>query len=383
MTIAVLTSDAREHYKQYDRPVPYFGAAPEALLQGFGGLDGATVHVLGCTQQPMNASPEKLDRNIYFHSLHVPKTGWMRTGYQGCIRAIRQRVHEIAPDIVHGQGTERECALSAIFSRRPNVLTIHGNMAELARLFHARPFTYQWLAARLEDFTLPRTAGVFCNSQYTEDLVRPRTRKTWRVPNPLREIFFTAPSDTPRQSPPVIINIGVISPRKRQLEILRLAQKLRSQGAEVLFEFVGDCAGTDEYQLAFLSAITSAERDGYARWLGTMEAAELIRRFDSAAAALHFPVEEAFGLVVAEALTRNLKFFGSRLGGIMDITAGTEAPELFGVDDWEELGAAIRRWLGSGAPRPLTAAEAMRARYHPRVIAERHLQIYREVLNSM
>src|SRR5439155_13329895 len=135
--------------------------------------------VISCTQQPM-ASPQRLADNIWFHSLHVPKLGWLRTGYQGCIRAVRKRLKAIKPDIVHGQGTERDCGLSAIFSGFPNVVTIHGNMSELARLFRRPIASYDWLAARLEAFTLKRTAGVFCNSEYTERLVKPRSRRTWR-----------------------------------------------------------------------------------------------------------------------------------------------------------------------------------------------------------
>jgi hypothetical protein len=54
-------------------------------------------------------------------------------------------------------------------------------MAELARLSGARIGGYEWLAARLESFALRRAAGVFCNTAYTEGLVRPRAPKTWRV----------------------------------------------------------------------------------------------------------------------------------------------------------------------------------------------------------
>ena len=56
-------------------------------------------------------------------------------------------------------------------------------MAELARLFKAPIGSFHWLTARLENFLLPRTAGVFCNSAYTESLVRPRAPSVWRVPN--------------------------------------------------------------------------------------------------------------------------------------------------------------------------------------------------------
>jgi hypothetical protein len=51
---------------------------------------------------------------------------------------MSEKLKDIQPDIVHGQGTERDCAIRAVFSGYPNVIPIHGNMAELARLFRAR-----------------------------------------------------------------------------------------------------------------------------------------------------------------------------------------------------------------------------------------------------
>jgi hypothetical protein len=73
------------------------------------------------------ASAEKLADNLWYHPLHVPKIGWLRTGYQGCIRAVRKKLREIRPDIAHGSETERECAISAVFSGLLNAVTIQGN----------------------------------------------------------------------------------------------------------------------------------------------------------------------------------------------------------------------------------------------------------------
>ena len=98
MKVAIITTDNREHYRDYANPAPYFGTAPEALLQGFAQLPEVEVHVLSCTRQRMQ-SPEKLAKNISFHSLFVPKAGWMTTAYQGCIRAIRKKLREFRPDI--------------------------------------------------------------------------------------------------------------------------------------------------------------------------------------------------------------------------------------------------------------------------------------------
>jgi glycosyltransferase involved in cell wall biosynthesis len=350
------------------------------LLEGFASMPDIEVHVISCTQVPMQ-SPEKLASNIWFHSLDVPKIGWLRTAYQGCIRAVRRKLREIQPDIVHGQGTERDCAISAVFSGYPNVVTIHGNMAELARRFSAPLGSYLWLAARLEDFMLPRTKGVLCNSAYTEQLVQPRTKRTWRVPNAIREEFFSHPSDPRSMSPvPVLLCVGDITPRKQPLQILTMAQRLWSDGHEFELYFIGRAEASAAYPAAFFAQLKLAPHHAY--YLGEMTSTELLQRFDSANALVHFPSEEAFGLVVAEALACNLKLFASNVGGIRDIAAGVEGVELFDADDFESLETAIGGWLKSGAPRPEAAARSILDRYRPESIATRHLEIYHEVLST-
>ncbi len=122
------------------------------------------------------------------------------------------------------------------------------------------------------------------------------------------------------------------------------------------------------------------EKGGFARYVGPKSSAELVRLFDGSAALVHFPSEEAFGLVVAEAVARGLRVFGARTGGIVDIAAEVKDAELFGVEDWRGLTSAIGGWIRGGSPRAQGGAQLMRARYHPLVIAQRHVEIYREVL---
>jgi glycosyltransferase involved in cell wall biosynthesis len=381
MKVALLTTDSREHFRDYTCSLPSFATAPEALLRGFAAMPEIKVHVVSCAHQPMRSS-EKLADNIWFHSLHVPKIGWLRTGYQGCIRAVRKKLREIQPDIVHGQGTERDCAICAVFSGHPNVLTIHGNMAELARRFNAPVGSYAWLAGKLENFVLKQTGGVFCNSAYTEGLVGPRAKKTWRVPNALRAEFFS-----PQRQPPAtrcqLLNIGVISPRKRQLEMLGAVERLRSTGMDFHFRFVGDAPATDNYARAFLEKIHPLQAAGVASLCAPMKTAELVAELDRSHALVHFPSEEAFGLVVAESLARGCKFFGARTGGIVDITTGVPGAGLYEVDDWTGLVSGITAWMRAGFGRSDDSARQMRDRYSPPVVARRHLEIYREALNIM
>jgi glycosyltransferase involved in cell wall biosynthesis len=381
MKIAMLVPDNRDEFRKYSDPEPLFGPAPTALLKGFARMPGCEIHVICCLHKPLR-SPTQISDNIFYHSSVVPRLGWRPGAYAGCVLAIRQKLRKIKPDIVHGQGTERYCALAAALSGFPNVVTIHGNMVGMARFSKAKIGSFYWCAALFESFALKRTAGVFCNSAYTEGLVRSRTQKTWRVPNALRTSFFQPLLHRKRNAEPILLNIGTIASHKRQIEILETARRLFRAGYHFQLQFIGRLSAADSYGSKFKEMIAIAERDGFAGYVEPKSDKELLQRFDAADALIHFPFEEAFGLVVAESLARNLKFFGARVGGVPDIAAGVELAELYDSDDWEGLFHGLTCWIDGGCARPRSAAHEMEKRYHPEMVAGRHIEIYEEVLTE-
>ncbi len=91
MRVAILTTDMREAVPGCADPQPRIGLAPSALLQGFALLPEAEIHVVSCLKEPL-PSPGKIAPNIFYHGVAVPRIGWLRTGYQGCIRAARKKL---------------------------------------------------------------------------------------------------------------------------------------------------------------------------------------------------------------------------------------------------------------------------------------------------
>ena len=193
LRVGVLTTDNREHWRKYVLPDPIFGPAIEALFEGFAFFpQEIEVHIISVTQKSL-ASPDRLGPNLWYHSLVVPKWGWLRGGYTGCLMAARSKARALHLDLVHGQGTERDCALEAVFSGLPNILTLHGNMRAVARVLHGKPFTYHWFHGHLEALAIRRAGIVFCNSSYTERQVFPLNPHLFRMPNPVRSVLFEPP----------------------------------------------------------------------------------------------------------------------------------------------------------------------------------------------
>jgi glycosyltransferase involved in cell wall biosynthesis len=379
MKIAILTSDNREHFHDYGNPLPYFGTAPEALLQGLTEVGDAEIHIVSCTQQPAS-SPEKIAGNIWYHNLHVPKIGWLRTGYQGCIRSVRRKLKEIQPDIVHGQGTERDCAISAVLSGFPNVLTIHGNMRLIAKVSRARLFSFHGIAARLEAFTIPRSLGVVCITNYTREAVAGLAKKTWVVPNAVDASFFEVQPEPP-QAVPVILCVGNVSRRKNQNNFIRALDSL-AQRKKFKVIFLGSTLEKNVYADEFFQLVAArpwCEFGGFAN-------REKLKVFLRGATLLALPsLEDNCPMTVLEAMAAGVPVVAAKVGGVPDLIEEGRTGLFCDPQNAASMSNAVEKLLAQPEFGKILAMEARRVaheRFHPAVIARRHLEIYREVLNT-
>jgi len=378
MRIALLTTDNREHYRDYQASVPYFGTAPEALLEGFARLPEAEVHVVSCTQQA-GPAPERLAANIFFHSLRVPKFGWARTGFQGCIRAVRRRLRAIRPDIVHGQGTERDCALSAAFSGYPNVVTVHGNMRRIARVTRARPFSYWWVAARLEAFTLPRSQGVVCLTRHTQSEVAGLANRTWIVPNAVPAVFFDINAQPQPNAPPRVLCVGNVCHLKNQNAFIRALDGLVDTWS-IQATFLGRAQRGEPYADEFFRLV---EARPWCLWGGFADRGKLSESYLKATLLALPSLEDNCPMAVMEAMAAGVPVVAAGVGGVPDLIEEGKTGFLCDPLDAASMRRAIEKVLLAPSAAGNMARQAKsraQQRFHPEVIARRHIEIYREVL---
>jgi glycosyltransferase involved in cell wall biosynthesis len=379
--VALLTTDSREHFKDYGNPQPYFGTAPEALLEGFKTMPKEVeVHVVSCLQKVPISSPEKLAGNIYYHALHVPNIGWMKTGYLGCSRAVRRRLRQIQPDIVHGQGTERDCAISAVRSGYPNVLTIHGNMRLIAQFLRCKPLTYYWFATKLERHCLAKTCGVVAISSYTQSNVAPYTRRTWLVPNAVHPSFFHLPRQpdlTPR-----ILCAANIGSRKNQIGLIKSLESLAATRPIKLI-FAGGGSEVDTYFRKFIQLINE---HSWCEYLGALNTLELQKQMAVAYMGILPSYEDNCPMVILEAAAAKLPFAASAVGGIPDLIKDGKTGLLFNPEHPESMTKCVRRLLEQQDFLLRLSSEAHTQaveRFAADAVASKHLRIYRDTLDSL
>jgi glycosyltransferase involved in cell wall biosynthesis len=378
MKLAFLTVDRRQDRGDYAAPAPDFASTPEALLRGFAALPELEVHVISCAQKPLK-SPDKLADNIWLHSVYVPKPGWTRTSYQGCSRAVRRKLKTIRPDLVHGHGTSQECAISAVFSKFPNVLTIHSNMRLMARLDQAKPMSLQSLAAQLETITLPRTRGIICPTSYAREVVKDLARQTWLAPNAVDASFF----DVPREpaNPPVILCVGNICHRNNQNSFIRALDPLASTRPFKLV-FLGQAPREDHYVAEFFELLAARPWCEYARFADR----EQLRAYLQRASLLARPsLEDNCPASMLEAMAASVPVLAAKVGGLPDLIEDGANGLLCDPSDPASMRAGVSKLLDDASlARALgdKARQQARERHDPLVVARRHLEIYQVILSS-
>jgi glycosyltransferase involved in cell wall biosynthesis len=305
----------------------------------------------------------------------VPKIGWLRTGYQGCIRAVHRKLRDIRPHIVHGQGTERDCAISAVFSGYPNILTLHGNMRLIAQLHHPRPLSFLWCAAKLEAFTVPRTDGIICITSYTREAVKSVAAKTWVLPNAVDGTFFQI-----RPEPSAKLTIlcpASVEKRKNQNALIQALDCIQlPSNFELLF--FGSANGNSSYGAEFFKLVESRP---WCRYGGFANRQELKSHFARSAGLILPSLEDNCPMVVLEAMAAGVPVAAAKVGGVPDLIRDGKTGLLFDPLDPEGMGHAMERLLASRELTGPARTEALE-RFNPSVIARRHVEIYREVIEE-
>jgi len=300
----------------------------------------------------------------------------LRTFYQGCVRAVRKKLREIQPNVIHAQGTERWCAVSGAFSGHPRLLTIHGNLRLINRVSPMKPRLYWTLQTWLEIFSVPRFDGIVCITKYTRENIADLTRKTWVIPNAVDQSFF----DIHRSPsvPPEVIVVAHIQERKNQNFFLQAISPLAKE-INFRVKFFGYGAKDHPYGRDFFSLLASRPWASF----GGMIRREQLRDVFSRASLLVLPsLEDNCPMSVLEAMAAGVPVIASAVGGIPELICHGQTGLLIDPRSSTSILTSMERILFNPAFASGLADAAKieaRTRFHPRSIAEAHLNIYREL----
>jgi len=185
------------------------------------------------------------------------------------------------------------------------------------------------------------------------------------------------------RDPNLILSVGQLIPRKRHEDAIRTLAVVRSANPKARLQILG--RGWSE-------AYDRKLRD-LAATLGVSDAVEFLGLRDDVPAVmqgagvlLHCAENEAFGWVVAEAMAADLPVVAADVDGPRELTRGGETGRLVKVGDIDGYVTAVRRALVRGSEvesEVREAATAVRTSFSARVMTERTMSAYRELLGPL
>lgn len=382
LRIAMLVVDANEvtDYVEKDirRQSPVLHNAVHSLLDGLRRRDDLEIEVIYGRRKPEEGE-DRWEGNLHFVPVpydNLPLPG-MGGPFFGRALALLRHLRKTNPDIVHAQGTERESGFVAALCGLPSILTLHGNMTEIAASMKARPFSYFGLAATLEKFALGRVSGVHCISGHTRQSVSWRARRTWIIPNAVSRDFFEVarkPSGKPH-----VVCMSVISEWKNTLLLVKASDRLHAEFPDAEIHFHGDCNEGLPYGRAFMDSI--ADRP-WCIFHGKSSLDKIRAALSIATCAVLPSIQENFGLALAEAMAAGVPCIGSDAGGIPDVISHGTTGLLFASNREEELSDRLLE-IHRDPAQAATLGAAGRAdalrRFTVEAVADAHAEMYHEL----
>ena len=379
MVVACANDVSGSSMRDDARMSPVLHPAIHNLLDGLKCRQDIEVEVIYGRRNPV-AGEDRWEGSLHYvpvkyRPLPIPGMGGP---YLARTIVLLRHIQKTKPDVVHGQGTERESGLVAALSRRPAVLTLHGNFREIAKLIVGPFWNYYKLNAKLETFALKRVHGVICISEYTKQLVTHISAKTWTIANAVDKEFF-AIKGTPVKGR--IVCLAGVNAGKNQVAFLENLK--RNDCARACnFIFYGYVNTNHPYGKQFMEQIHELKSATFGGVLTTAEVSLVLKSAD----VLVLPsLYDNSPVCILEAMAAGVPVVASNVGGIPELVKCGKTGFLTQSDQLQEMIKRIKEIVMDRAMRErmsVAARERALERYTPQAVAAEHVVIYQKLLDG-
>jgi glycosyltransferase involved in cell wall biosynthesis len=206
-------------------------------------------------------------------------------------------------------------------------------------------------------------------------------KRTWVVSNAVDASFFEVNAQPPLEKPPRILCVGHICLRKNQNAFIR-AFDLMARDRKFEAVFLGHASPGRAYDDEFLQLIRERPWCIY----GGVADRDKLKEHLRVTSLLALPsLEDNCPMAVLEAMAAGVPVVAAKVGGVPDLIEDGQTGFFCDPLDTASMSQAMERVLANSPAARETAVRAKRAaqeRFHPKIIARRHVEIYREVLSS-
>lgn len=368
--------------------LPYHLEPGLNLLRGFHEIGGAEIHVVIVTSDVPKTVVEEGPFGVV-HRLPCPRFSGSASFFLWRRHMILAELKKIHPDIVHGQGTEREYAFAAVTSPYPSVITFHGIMHRVHGVVPPPLLSLSHVPRWIEKIVTRKATDVICLSRSVESFLKEKQSpaRCHLIPNAVGPCFFEAHSKREPRAGFSLLFVGTIYPLKGLLpfvEVLPIVQ--RNIGKMLRLRVIGPF-GRGPQAKAYVKLVQTRAKElgvtGSVEWMGVQTAEEVAATLGVSDVLVLPSFEENLPMCIAEAMAAGVPVVASRVGGIPDLVEHNETGLLVRPGESGELAEALCTLLTNPelAKRLAAAAQSKAlSNYAPSKVAAKTLAVYESIL---
>nr|MBC7244133.1 glycosyltransferase family 4 protein [Chloroflexota bacterium] len=342
------------------------------LSRSLADFDDLELHVVTC-QPGVEEQQCATGSHLPLHILRRRRLGRLTFHMRDALH-IQRTVAQIAPDVVHAQGTGIY-AMAAVHSPYAHVITMHGIVLST----HLRGFIDRFC----EWYSIARAKNLICINPYVEQkLMRMGVfhGRLYRIENPVDERFFTVNCQGEEAT---ILYAGRVIPQKGLLNLLQVLAEVRKTHPQVCLRVAGETESAPAYLKICREFIAQQDLEKAVSFLGSLTVEQMVQEFARCTVFALPSQQDTAPVVVAEAMAAGRPVVATRGYGMQSMVEDEQSGLLVEHGDIGRWTQALTRLLSDSALRTRMGRkgrELAQARFHPTVVANATRAVYYEII---
>lgn len=381
--MGVLTIDEYKDKLKFRRELNVTNRCNYNLAKELSALSETEVHFITAFNDITKDAVIK-DGNLTVHFLSMTRFRNLITGYMYAKHRLQKEIDKVHPDIIIGIGTEHIFPYVALKSGYPNVIVVHGIMQHIA--FNINHLTlYQRFFYLLEKHVLKQAKYIIAINPHVVHSLKDMTKaRFYLVENPVDEELFHVDISNDKHSKYVLL-VGRVTESKGVFELVKAVNKLKRKNVDVRIKVIGPVDQKTNYYSNIQNYIIKNQLTNNISFLGYQTPKE-VRYEMSRSLCLVLPSHvDTAPMAIAEAMAVGIPVIATEVGGIPWMVKDGVTGFLVEPGDIEALAQKIEVLLNNEGLRKQmgnAAIKEARRRFHPKVVAEKTIEVYKQVLGE-
>ena len=353
-------------------------AVTQLLAGALSHMNGVEVHVVTLRNDITAPTTRQIGR-LFVHVAPQPRFGRL-TWHGLAMHRLHALLSTIQPDIVHGHGSDLYAA-AAIRSRWPHVVTIHGVMfAEAHTVWGRKKRVAREIDRWFERWLLPQARNVVAISPYVTQAYPWLRARLFAIENPVDPCFFAADGEA---EPGALLTVARVIPRKGILPLIDAFAGIASDFPAAHLRIAGEMDAFPNYAQACRTRVQQLGLAGRIHFLGALDRSALLGAYRQATVFVLNSQQETAPVVITEAMAAGRAVIANDVGGHRYMIEHGRTGWIVPWGDQTALRRAMTQALANQAEtlrRGAAARQEAAKRFHPDIVAAKHLTMYREII---